>query len=132
MFDEYGAVAPKPEIVVVQEDTKNSMFFFFSSRRRHTRFDCDWSSDVCSSDLHDRDLAESQRLEAAQQCARLDGVVGVVDVEMVQAVAGQAVRADQRAAGPQHPERLGQDLVLQRSEERRVGKECRSRWSPYH
>src|SRR2546430_16195780 len=26
-------------------------FFFFSSRRRHTRFDCDWSSDVCSSDL---------------------------------------------------------------------------------
>src|SRR2546430_2161736 len=28
-----------------------SIFFFFSSRRRHTRFDCDWSSDVCSSDL---------------------------------------------------------------------------------
>src|SRR2546427_2925949 len=28
-----------------------SLFFFFSSRRRHTRFDCDWSSDVCSSDL---------------------------------------------------------------------------------
>src|SRR5256886_15526260 len=26
--------------------------FFFSSRRRHTRFDCDWSSDVCSSDLY--------------------------------------------------------------------------------
>src|SRR2546430_12558074 len=29
-------------------------FFFFSSRRRHTRFDCDWSSDVCSSDLTPR------------------------------------------------------------------------------
>src|SRR2546430_9969756 len=29
----------------------NIIFFFFSSRRRHTRFDCDWSSDVCSSDL---------------------------------------------------------------------------------
>src|SRR5256886_6476819 len=28
-----------------------SYVFFFSSRRRHTRFDCDWSSDVCSSDL---------------------------------------------------------------------------------
>src|SRR5580693_4795665 len=27
------------------------MFFFFSSRRRHTRWNCDWSSDVCSSDL---------------------------------------------------------------------------------
>src|SRR2546430_12717746 len=29
----------------------NLLLFFFSSRRRHTRFDCDWSSDVCSSDL---------------------------------------------------------------------------------
>src|SRR6267142_1169890 len=28
------------------------IFFFFSSRRRHTRLTCDWSSDVCSSDLH--------------------------------------------------------------------------------
>src|SRR5688572_14358719 len=28
------------------------IIFFFSSRRRHTRFDCDWSSDVCSSDLY--------------------------------------------------------------------------------
>src|SRR5689334_2626458 len=31
-------------------------FFFFSSRRRHTRWNCDWSSDVCSSDLG-RDFA---------------------------------------------------------------------------
>src|SRR2546430_4647549 len=30
---------------------EDNRFFFFSSRRRHTRFDCDWSSDVCSSDL---------------------------------------------------------------------------------
>src|SRR6266480_4373819 len=30
-----------------------SFFFFFSSRRRHTRLTCDWSSDVCSSDLAD-------------------------------------------------------------------------------
>src|SRR2546430_5913428 len=35
-------------------------FFFFSSRRRHTRFDCDWSSDVCSSDLEWAD-SESNR-----------------------------------------------------------------------
>src|SRR2546430_3582442 len=33
--------------------TLRCRFFFFSSRRRHTRFDCDWSSDVCSSDLDD-------------------------------------------------------------------------------
>src|SRR2546427_8143124 len=38
-------------------------FFFFSSRRRHTRFDCDWSSDVCSSDLvHADRLREGLRL----------------------------------------------------------------------
>src|SRR5438309_12124827 len=29
----------------------NERLFFFSSRRRHTRWNCDWSSDVCSSDL---------------------------------------------------------------------------------
>src|SRR4051812_49774013 len=28
-----------------------TVLFFFSSRRRHTRLTCDWSSDVCSSDL---------------------------------------------------------------------------------
>src|SRR5260370_25324556 len=33
----------------------SSFFFFFSSRRRHTRFKCDWSSDVCSSDLYIND-----------------------------------------------------------------------------
>src|SRR5256886_4260013 len=33
------------------------LWFFFSSRRRHTRFDCDWSSDVCSSDLPRSDVA---------------------------------------------------------------------------
>src|SRR2546430_11807172 len=33
------------------------MFFFFSSRRRHTRFDCDWSSDVCSSDLYSGEVS---------------------------------------------------------------------------
>src|SRR5260370_548717 len=32
-------------------DWSSDVFFFFSSRRRHTRFKCDWSSDVCSSDL---------------------------------------------------------------------------------
>src|SRR5256886_10887081 len=38
-------------------------FFFFSSRRRHTRFDCDWSSDVCSSDL----CNESKAFEIAEK-----------------------------------------------------------------
>src|SRR5260370_26896833 len=33
-----------------QETNKEDILVFFSSRRRHTRFKCDWSSDVCSSD----------------------------------------------------------------------------------
>src|SRR2546430_10068557 len=37
-----------------------SDIFFFSSRRRHTRFDCDWSSDVCSSDLGSVVLIEGE------------------------------------------------------------------------
>src|SRR2546430_9258186 len=45
-------------------------FFFFSSRRRHTRFDCDWSSDVCSSDLH---LAD-RRLEIGAQAGGVEGL----------------------------------------------------------
>src|SRR5256886_11421906 len=41
-------------------------FFFFSSRRRHTRFDCDWSSDVCSSDLYNWE-DESDSVRPAQE-----------------------------------------------------------------
>src|SRR2546427_7106509 len=55
-------------------------FFFFSSRRRHTIFDCDWSSDVCSSDLN--------RQEAFAACPReYRGEFGgrVIDFRRVQA-----------------------------------------------
>src|SRR5256886_3512966 len=66
------------------------IFFFFSSRRRHTRFDCDWSSDVCSSDLgitvllsrddttNERALGPRGRLEAPRflQLALLAGSGG--------------------------------------------------------
>src|SRR3989475_9647188 len=46
-------------------DWSSDVFFFFSSRRRHTRFDCDWISDVCSSDL--------AKLTDAQKSWVLDG-----------------------------------------------------------
>src|SRR2546430_10226922 len=39
----------------VLSSVTSGVVFFFSSRRRHTRFDCDWSSDVCSSDLGEVD-----------------------------------------------------------------------------
>src|SRR5690349_22537394 len=80
------------------------MNFFFSSRRRHTRSLRDWSSDVCSSDLDGAD-------RAGGSCA-------------AEAVARRKLREQGR-----RPARLA---ARARSEERRVGKECRSRWSPYH
>src|SRR2546430_10080250 len=55
--------------------------FFFSSRRRHTRFDCDWSSDVCSSDLfvfdaHDLPLAAPRRYMIGQREVYTEGTRG--------------------------------------------------------
>src|SRR5256886_16912812 len=43
--------------------------FFFSSRRRHTRFDCDWSSDVCSSDLIFGGIPDGGGFQAGNQTA---------------------------------------------------------------
>src|SRR5438093_7229872 len=40
------------------------LVFFFSSRRRHTRLVSDWSSDVCSSDLHTHDTAGTIHVES--------------------------------------------------------------------
>src|SRR6267143_3147556 len=49
----------------------NGLFFFFSSRRRHTRWNCDWSSDVCSSDLHGRSMG-SLALTASKYTQQAD------------------------------------------------------------
>src|SRR5207249_9719415 len=87
-------------------------FFFFSSRRRHTRSKRDWSSDVCSSDLL---LADEFLGNVAE-----DGYLGATLEDIVrganQLLEEYAVESEQEV----------------RSEERRVGKECRSRWSPEH
>src|SRR5579862_1778909 len=51
-------------------------FFFFSSRRRHTRWNCDWSSDVCSSDLQcGSSMQAAFNAAAAIQAGHLDCVV---------------------------------------------------------
>src|SRR2546430_11641847 len=89
--------------------------FFFPSRRRHTRFDCDWSSDVCSSDLTGK---------------RGEGDLLVVEFFFRRAklfcVASQATRSAAAAAA------VTMSALSARSEERRVGEEGRSRWSPDH
>src|SRR2546430_13702910 len=78
-------------------------YFFFSSRRRHTRFDCDWSSDVCSSDLRQvhADLAscgiDADAVPAAQQPDRPADCRLGADVSNNKAVtaAGEAPVGDQ-------------------------------------
>src|SRR2546430_15008382 len=77
-------------------------FFFFSSRRRHTRFDCDWSSDVCSSDLVDHfylleetyELLEviDRELDDVKFCEELGDVLG--QVAMHAAIAEEQGRFD--------------------------------------
>src|SRR6476661_5147630 len=52
------------------------IFFFFSSRRRHTRFKCDWSSDVCSSDLRGDRMTLVEKVARAL-CAAVPGTGNV-------------------------------------------------------
>src|SRR5437588_12295116 len=82
--------------------------FFFSSRRRHTRSLCDWSSDVCSSDLVETSVFGGRDTR------------GVLDrsIAPCEYVAGLRGGADA--------------VVYTRSEERRVGKESGARWMGNH
>src|SRR3712207_9119495 len=84
------------------------LVFFFSSRRRHTRYWRDWSSDVCSSDLCS--CSDSTRFWARSRSSSTSP--NWIDV------VGQALA--QAGVSPT------------RSEERRVGEECRFRGSPDH
>src|SRR5690349_23012784 len=93
-------------------------FFFFSSRRRHTRSLRDWSSDVCSSDLDELrnvlrrpDFTGGTLSNVANQCSTQSGYSHVAFTFCFT---------------------VSQPIATIRSEERRVGKECRSRWWAYH
>src|SRR2546430_15149648 len=127
----------------------NLLCFFFSSRRRHTRFDCDWSSDVCSSDLAAPAPAGTPRGDGTRDrpwdlATALSGGRGRVQPGDTIWLRGGTYTGnfDGTLTGTstapivvrQYPgERATIDGNLHvRSEERRVGKECRSRWSPYH
>src|SRR3546814_8179581 len=97
------------------------LFFFFKQKTAYEMRISDWSSDVCSSDLNAQRDPERQvafKGGHAIPSGRCDTLAVFVDHAL-------AVFLDERAA-----------LRRQRSEERRVGKECvstcRSRWSPYH
>src|SRR2546428_4408422 len=100
-------------------------FFFFSSRRRHTRLQDDWSSDVCSSDLDGVDC-DGTRCDAAvsRRAQQRRKPVSLAHARPCGPLETDSARALSRVVPAWK--------ALSRSEERRVGKECRSRWSPYH
>src|SRR5699024_12746290 len=83
--------------------------FFFSSRRRHTRSKRDWSSDVCSSDLG-----------------------SPIFFYQLWAFIAPALESSEKWKTRGNTAFITTFFLLGRSEERRVGKECRSRRSRGH
>src|SRR5690606_39709454 len=92
-------------------------FFFFSSRRRHTSFSRDWSSDVCSSDLFGAVGMVGAYL-AGRMAAWIPGPILLLGFGLVALASGLAMMRERKESSPR-----------ERSEERRVGKECRFGWS---
>src|SRR5690606_39570135 len=102
---------------------------FFSSRRRHTRFSRDWSSDVCSSDLAAHGSVKSY-------------LIGFVLAVILTIVPFMLAMNGYFTPGTTAAIVLGFAVIQVivhlvyflhlRSEERRVGKECRARVGPYH
>ena len=78
-------------------------FFFFKQKTAYEIGTGDWSSDVCSSDLAKSRSENDLWIEGKKGCNGGKGEIAA-----------------------------GTTSYSARSEERRVGKECRSRWSPYH
>src|SRR5262245_64117146 len=102
-------------------------FFFFSSRRRHTRCLSDWSSDVCSSDL-----TSSAARGPLRPSGRRPRAIGPAArparrrARRARRPAAEAARAPTAARSRED----GAGGSRTRSEERRVGKECRERRAP--
>src|SRR3546814_9402370 len=96
--------------------------FFFKQKTAYEMRISDWSSDVCSSDLH--------------LPVEMDGGDSVVVGQQEGAPVATLSHLHQRRLTNQAPQPAPAMLRMDRSEERRVGKECvstcRSRWSPYH
>src|SRR5436189_6339893 len=104
-----------------------NVIFFFSSRRRHTRYIGDWSSDVCSSDLPQfptmcggfADRLPSWSSGGPDGRSLLDSLLKGLTAHL--APGGRAIIT--------HNAFVDLDLSRSiRSEERRVGKECRPGW----
>ena len=108
--------------------------FFFKQKTAYEIYQCDWSSDVCSSDLYFMSEKTGKTHWAGcwrehQECldAWQEKMMAAGWIPMYGLFGGIKPRTlpDQWI----HGQRM---MTQRRSEERRVGKECRSRWSPYH
>src|SRR5436305_8847053 len=92
------------------------IFFFFSSRRRHTRCGRDWSSDVCSSDLDSTSTTQK-----------------TYNHDSSGAQTSNTLQVSYTPPSPVLNQNMsGAGVATNRSEERRVGKECRSRRETEH
>src|SRR5437016_6548188 len=105
--------------------------FFFSSRRRHTRLVSDWSSDVCSSDLSASGI-EPPPATISPASYRKALVPSTVQRRVVGRRSLDAIPFLPPVLDPADHFLDLKSERTERSEERRVGKECRSRWSPDH
>src|SRR5690606_41013823 len=100
-----------------------------SSRRRHTRFSRDWSSDVCSSDLgsaQGQALVQGYRLGTSQYFADYPEDIQLYGLSFSTILPTGTTLSGELSYRPNMPIQIS----AVRSEERRVGKECRSRWRP--
>src|SRR5690606_41071689 len=99
-------------------------FFYFSSRRRHTRFSRDWSSDVCSSDLTAITSHNQNDQNLAERNWSLSHTFFYRHWSFWRRTPYHNTYMSNHALPASHC-----SANIFRSEERRVGKECRSRWS---
>src|SRR3546814_3557697 len=108
-------------------------FFFFKQKTAYEMRISDWSSDVCSSDLVFVTRRGVDDIKARIKCTPHGRHAGFDGDRAIGQVPDAEHRSD-KACATQRSARL--ELMVPRSEERRVGKECvrtcRSRWSPYH
>src|SRR3546814_9020284 len=107
------------------------VFFFFKQKTAYEMRISDWSSDVCSSDLHVGAADRDDQQEADREAEAGDGPEhprALVEGEIGGEPDDRGERREVDDVPPRQHDR--------RSEERRVGKECastcRSRWSPDH
>src|SRR5205814_4008466 len=101
---------------------------FFSSRRRHTRCLSDWSSDVCSSDLPIRPLLGESDTRPATPTQARDFLSEPGNSSPAQEMPKEKFVGIPSGCPCARPI---QQMPARRSEERRVGKECRARWAAY-